>query len=104
MDWTKIAFVALLVAGIWQAGHQWRLRPVHPPDGLLAPEDPRQANLQSAPAVAYGRWTLQPRAAYDITARILSREDYSFDWMSALSPEDLALGWGVMSDNRLLRA
>ena len=54
--------------------------------------------------VAHGRWMLTPRARYDITARILSREDYRFDPMSDLVPEDLALGWGPMSDNRVLRA
>jgi hypothetical protein len=46
---------------------------------------------------------LTPRAHYDITARILSRENYSFDPLSDLISEDLALGWGVMSDNQTLR-
>jgi hypothetical protein len=103
MDWTKIAFAALLAGGLWQAGHQWRLRAVHPPDGLLAPDNPRQSNPQDNATVVYGRWTLTPRAEYDVTARILSREDYSFDTLSDLVPEDLALGWGTMSDNRTLR-
>jgi hypothetical protein len=103
MDWARFAFVALIAGGLWQAGHQWRLRPVHPPDGLLAPEDPRQVSLQGTAGVAFGRWMLTPRAEYDVTARILSREDYSFDRLSDLVPEDLALGWGAMSDNRTLR-
>lgn len=103
MDWTKIAFIALFAGGVWQAGHQWLLRPVHPPDGMLAPDEPRQLNLDGAASLAHGRWKLTPRAEYDITARILSREDYSFDPLSDLVPEDLALGWGVMSDNRILR-
>jgi hypothetical protein len=102
MGWHKLALVALIVGGLWQVGHQWRLRPVHPPDGLLAPDDPQQSNLQHAATIAFGRWTLTPRADYDITARILSREDYFFDGLSDLVPEDLALGWGVMSDNRIL--
>ena len=102
MDWAKVVWVALLAGGLWQAAHNWQLRPVHPPDGLLAPDDPRQTNLDGASNVAYGRWTLTPRAEYDITARILSREDYSFDRLSDLIPEDLALGWGAMSDNRVL--
>jgi len=50
----------------------------------------------------HGHWTLTPRASYDVTARILSREDYRFDAMADLVPEDLALGWGPMSDNRIL--
>ena len=104
MSLGKIAFIVLAVAGLWEAGRDWQLRPVHPPDGLLAPNEPRQSNLENAAAVEHGHWTLTPRARYDITARILSREDYSFDLMSDLVPEDLALGWGVMSDNRILRS
>jgi hypothetical protein len=104
MDWKNIAGMLLVAMGLWQALHQWRLRPVEPPDGLLAPDEPRQVNLESATPINRGRWTLIPRAQYDITARILSREDYSFDPLSALSPEDLALGWGAMSDNLILRS
>jgi hypothetical protein len=100
---SKIILIVLASLGLWQAGHGWRLRPVHPPDGLLAPGEPRQSNLQSAAAIPHGHWTLTPRAQYDITARILGREDYSFDVLADLVPEDLALGWGSMSDNRILR-
>ena len=102
MDSRHIAFIMLVAAGMWQAGHAWRLRAVHPPDGLLAPAEPLQADLEKATPIVHGRWILRPRAQYDITARILSREDYSFDQMADLVPEDLALGWGAMSDNRVL--
>jgi hypothetical protein len=78
---------------------------VHPRDGAIAPTEPLQSDLESAPtATTLGRWQLTPRARYDITARILSREDYHFDLLSDLIPEDLALGWGPMSDNRVLSA
>ena len=103
MDLNKIAFIVLAAAGVWQFGHNFRLRPVHPPDGLLAPAEPRQADVTGGTAIVHGRWTLTPRASYDITARILSREDYWFDRLSDLIPEDLALGWGPMSDNRILQ-
>jgi hypothetical protein len=63
-----------------------------------------QTDLTGAFPIQHGRWTLTPRASYDITARILSREDYHFDALSDLAPEDLALGWGFMSDNRILSA
>ena len=103
MDVRKILLVALVVAGLWQAAHTWRLRPVHPLDGILAPDEPKQSPVEHAATIAQGKWTLTPRAEYDITARILSRENYSFDPLSGLIPEDLALGWGAMSDNRILR-
>ena len=33
--------------------------------------------------VRQGRWTLTPRADYDISARVLSRENYHFDQLAA---------------------
>lgn len=105
MQLRVILFTALITAATWQAFNRWQLRPVHPPDGAIAPADPLQTNLDVAPVLtAVGRWRLTPRARYDITARILGREDYHFDLLSDLIPEDLALGWGPMSDNRVLRA
>src|ERR1700756_666307 len=96
--------VALAAAGVWQGYDRWRLRPAHPPDGPIAPDDPQQTDADGASVTVLGRWRLTPRAHYDITARILAREDYHFDLLSDLIPEDLALGWGPMSDNKVLRA
>jgi hypothetical protein len=99
-----ILLSALAAAGLWQGFSNWQLRPVHPADGPIAPDEPRQTDLETAPVTTLGRWRLTPRARYDITARILGREDYHFDTLSGLIPEDLALGWGPMSDNRVLQA
>jgi hypothetical protein len=97
-----ILWAVLLVAGSVNGWQIWERRPVHPGDGPVAPADPVQSELPAAEPVRYGRWLLTPRARYDITARILSREDYHFDRLADLIPEDLALGWGPMSDNRVL--
>jgi hypothetical protein len=103
--WLRTAFiVALAAAGVWQGYNRWQLRPVHPSDGPIAPDDPLQADADGAAPTMLGRWRLTPRARYDITARILAREDYRFDRLSDLSPEDLALGWGPMSDNKVIGA
>src|SRR5215467_3481308 len=100
-----VLFAALAAGSLWQGFSRWQLRPVHPPDGAIAAADPLQTELEETPAVTtLGRWRLTPRAHYDITARILSREDYHFDPLSDLVPQDLALGWGPMSDNQVLRA
>ena len=42
-------------------------------------------------------WTMQPRASYQISARVLGNKRY-FDWQSSVVPRDLALAWGDMSD------
>jgi hypothetical protein len=104
MSLRPILLTALAAAGLWQGFNNWQLRPVHPADGPIAPDDPRQTDVEAARVTTLGRWRLTPRARYDITARILGREDYHFDGLSDLIPEDLALGWGPMSDNRVLQA
>jgi hypothetical protein len=95
---------ALLAYIGWGAWHWISERPMHPPDGVLAAEDPVQTDVPAGDKVQVGRWTLTVRAEYRVTARILSLERYQFDGLSDLIPEDLALGWGSMSDNRTLRS
>jgi hypothetical protein len=46
--------------------------------------------------------TITPLATFSITARVLSRADYRWDPAAAISPVDLALGWGRMSDTAVL--
>jgi hypothetical protein len=103
MNWRSAFWIAMVAVALWQGWHQWQLRPLHTADGPIAPADPVQTTLNGAVPITHGRWTLTPRARYDITARILSRENYRFDAMSDLVPEDLALGWGPMSDNQILQ-
>lgn len=95
----KLLIAGALVYGSWT---RYAERPVHPADGELAAAEPRQWEVESPQSFTIGHWTLTPRAHYDITARILGREDYRFDTLADLVPEDLALGWGLMSDNRVL--
>jgi hypothetical protein len=101
--WRHPVFKCLVLAYIaWGAWNWFINRPVHAPDGILAPAEPRQSDMAPAEPYRIGRWTLTPRAAYQITARVLNVERYHFDFLSALIPEDLALGWGPMSDSRVL--
>lgn len=104
MGLRSLLLAALAAAALWQGYDDWLLRPLHPPDGPIAPDEPQQTDIEAAPVTMLGRWRLTPQARYDITARILGREDYHFDLLSDLIPEDLALGWGPMSDNRVLRS
>lgn len=102
MSWKSTLLALLLVGSVWQLRSQWLGRPVHPADGQIAPHDPVQVDIGTPQSVQHGHWRLSERATYDITARILGRDDYHFDALSDLVPEDLALGWGAMSDNRVL--
>lgn len=95
----RVALVVFIVHGAYA---WWRDHPVTDPPGVLAPAEPVQQDLVDAAPLPHGRWTLTPRARYDITARVLGREHYRFDKLARLVPVDLALGWGPMSDTRVL--
>jgi hypothetical protein len=102
MPWWAKAGAAAFVA--WSAWTWWHDRPVEPPAGVLAPDDPVQVELDGddADPVPHGDWTLSPRAGFTIVARVLSRETYAFDAFASAAPVDLALGWGPMSDSAML--
>lgn len=63
---------------------------------------PEQHALAQAHPLSIGHFTLQPRASFAMTVRVLSREDYQLDELAPLAPTDLALGWGRMADDKVL--
>ncbi len=73
------------------------------PAGELAPRAPVQLKQSNLSDIAFNDYNLSPRAFYLITARVLGREDYFLDNESDISPTDLALGWGPMSDSEILQ-
>ena len=102
--WRHPVLKVLLISYIaWGAWHWNANRAVHAPDGVLAEGEPQQTNIPDGDTLQMGRWKLTVRATYQIKARVLAREPYHFDAMSDLVPEDLALGWGPMSDSSVLR-
>ena len=97
----KILFVVLvLLAGM--AYRDWSLREIEHPPGVLVSELPKQVNVRGLASVTMDGYELTPRAEFEIRARVLARKDYSWGTEADLSPVDLALGWGVMSDQAVL--
>jgi hypothetical protein len=92
--------VAALVA--YAAWHLYSHRDIKHATGVLAAAEPMQRDLDDAPAIARGDFTLRPRAAFSATVRILHREDYSLGELATLVPTDFAVGWGPMSDSAVL--
>lgn len=97
----RALYVLLIVATVF-AWRDWSRREIVHPPGVLVPEEPRQSTVVDAAAFAWADFRLSPRAQFDIRARVLSREDYRWDDGADLSPMDLALGWGAMSDQSVL--
>jgi len=106
MTWIhdRLGRVFLILMAIVGGGWWWYGRPVSQPPGVLAPGEPEQAPLESQTPWTYHDHTLTPLARFEIRARILSAEHYRFDRAAKLSPVDLALGWGPMSDSQVLEA
>ena len=93
-----------MLLAAWRGWEAWRLRPLYPPPGMLAPEEPQQTPLEQAAAIEVdgGRYSLQPLAQFSLHARVLAHSDYHLDTMSGLIPTDIAFGWGRMSDSAVL--
>lgn len=95
----------LLVIGILAlvlAWRDWNRREIVHPPGVLVPERPVQTSVDGGEPITAGEFRLQPRATFELRARVLSREDYWLGTEAELSPLDLALGWGAMSDQAIL--
>jgi hypothetical protein len=84
----------------------WLSPPIHSAHarapGVLAPDTPEQRDIDHGTPFPDGDFTITPLADFALTARVLSRADYRFDHAAALSPTDLAFGWGQMSDSGVL--
>lgn len=99
MNWKAAFFIAAVAFGAYQ--HQTS-RPVKPPAGVLAAEVPRQVGTRQDPFDVNG-FRVTPLHDFSIQARVLGVEEYRFDREASLSPVDLALGWGPMSDSEVLQ-
>lgn len=97
MNW-KILALVVVAFGAYQ---HHTSRPVKPPAGVLAPEVPQQVDTDQ-PGFDFNGHRLQPLNAFSLQARVLGVETYRFDREASLSPVDLALGWGPMSDSAVL--
>ena len=97
----KSLYIALFVLLIL-AVRSWERREIVHPPGVLVAESPVQEVLAGSPTIRVDEFVLSPRASFRIRARVLSREKYYLGDEADLSPIDLALGWGVMSDQAVL--
>ena len=70
--------------------------------GVMAPNAPQQSKIYSAHPFAFGDYHITEVASFDIEAKVLAKENYYSGRESELSPTDLALGWGNMSDEAVL--
>ena len=94
-----VGFVLLVSYGAYD---WWQQRPLSRGPGVLAPDTPEQVLLSNAQPFMQQGYRIKPLADYRLQARVIGKERYRFDNTADLSPLDLALGWGPLSDERLL--
>ncbi len=95
-----LIIVLVLAAGV--AYRDWSSREIVHPAGVLVTGLPVQIDVRNSPPVFLDEYELTPRAEFQIRARVLSRKNYNWGTEADLSPVDLALGWGVMSNQAVV--
>lgn len=96
-------WLLLVVVVGWGAYSTWAARAVSHAPGVIAPHVPMQSAVGDAQPFAYKGYRIIPLARFSAEARVLHRENYHLGRESELSPVDLALGWGRMSDESVLQ-
>ncbi|PVZ72081.1 hypothetical protein [Pelagibaculum spongiae] len=94
----KWLVIGLVLFGFYQ---WWNSREVLHAPGVLVAESPYQQSTSVQP-FQFKSYQIAPLAEFSLSARVLSRENYSLDAGADLAPIDLALGWGAMSDNQVI--
>lgn len=72
------------------------------PAGITVADQPKQTNIIGTKEWKLDDFNFKALAEYKIKARVLSRNDFSVGKESEISPFDLALGWGLMSDQSVI--
>ena len=99
MNWKLIICITLISYGAYQ---HFSNRPISRYPGVLASQQPVQNSANQSP-FEFNGYSIQPLQNFEIKARVLSTEHYRFDREADLAPVDLALGWGAMSDEAVLK-
>ncbi len=83
--------------------YQCSAEEIHYGPGVMAPSEPQQARVSNVAPFEWEGYQIKPLASFDIEARVLSKARYRMGRQAEISPIDLALGWGPMSDESVLK-
>lgn len=98
----KLLCTIVVAVALWLGYRHWTRPIVHPP-GVLVESVPQQVDVgANYEPIEHNGYRLKPLARFSIEARVLHRRTYGYDRNAPLSPLDLALGWGKMSDQAVL--
>jgi hypothetical protein len=97
----RILFCLICLLVIWKIVY----KPKADWQGQLASSDPVQTSGSLPTPWTLNDFTVTPKARYHIRAVVLSKKHYwAGEREDKISPYDLALGWGMMSEARVINA
>ncbi len=98
--WKRVLLWSIIAIALgYSVLHFWPETVIKHDVGVLCPDVPLQTEPSRKTPWLHEEFMVTALADYDIHARVLSREEYSSGREGDLSPVDLALGWGRMSDS-----
>lgn len=95
----KILYFLIAIALWFHFYHIGKAPPYGP--GIIAAGEPYQWET-SEPAMDIDSFEIRPRASFEGEARVLAAEHFYLDRKAWLSPMDIVIGWGNLSDEEIL--
>jgi len=96
----KIIILLLIAGAAWKFYNYTGSVSLGP--GIMAGEVPQQERLSSPISHILDDYIINEISTFNIKAKVLAKKNYHTGRESDLSPTDLALGWGNMSDESIL--
>jgi hypothetical protein len=97
--YSHLVYASVALLAVWQLVAS---RPIHRDPGEIAAADPLQAELEAPQTLTRGDFQVIPQARFSAEVRVLGRERYRLGALADVSPLDIAVGWGPMSDSAVL--
>ena len=98
--WKRLLFAVVVSFGAYS---WWSTRAISHAPGVIAPTAPIQTDVIEKAAFDFNGYRVTPLRQFVVEARVLARENYFLGREAKLSTLDLALGWGPMSDEAVLK-
>jgi hypothetical protein len=96
---THLVLGTVALIAVWQLVTSG---PIDRAPGEIAADEPLQSQLEAPQALTRGDFQVLPQAQFSAEVRVLSRERYRLGPLADVSPLDIAVGWGPMSDSTVL--
>ena len=96
----KLFFILIALGVFWKFYNYTGSVSLGP--GVMVSEVPLQESVSSTISHKFDDYTINEIATFRIKAKVLAKKNYYLGRESDLSPTDLALGWGNMSDESIL--